>query len=142
MAELMVLEQAAEFPLLFTDVAKEKLVAALKDEPAGTFVRVKISGGGCKGFNRLLEFDTVLDPEEDLETIITTINDQHTVLGSEPYGEPGATEQTAKVVVDHMSALYLKGTTLDFVMEKFKEGFSFVGGASTSTCGCGASVAY
>ena len=138
MSELKVV---VDFPMTFTEKAKERLLDALKDEPEGTFVRIKISGGGCSGFQRLLEFDTTFDAEEDIEATLVFTQDQHTVLGSEPYSMIEAVEKKIRVVVDSMSALYLKGTTLDFITEKFKEGFSFSGNEKT-TCGCGASVSY
>lgn len=138
------LKLALDFPMTFTEIAKEKLVAALKDEPEGTFVRVSLKGGGCAGFLQSLDFDTNFDPEEDIESTIVFTNDQHTVLGSEPYTLEEATTQTIRVVCDYASAAYLKGTKLDYVMEKFKEGFSFISppGAIQKTCGCGASVSY
>lgn len=144
MSELVVLEDKAEFPMTFTQIAKEKLAEALKGEPEGTFVRVGLKGGGCAGFLQELTFDTRFDPEDDIEASIVVLNDQHTVLGSEPYTMVEATQQQIWVVCDYASAAYLKGTVLDYVMEKFKEGFKFNSpqGAISKTCGCGASVTY
>jgi iron-sulfur cluster assembly protein len=130
------------FPLNFTDIAKERLASALADEPDGTFVRIHVEGGGCAGWKQLLKFDQDFDPEEDIETSFSVENDHYSILGSEPYSIKEATLKTVKVVVDSFSALYLKDTTLDFVSEKFKEGFSFVGGQKTKTCACGSSVGY
>lgn len=118
----------SEFPLVITPTATAKLVAALASDPdvndGKHFVRVSVSGGGCSGFRQLLSFSDDFDPEEDIRT---TVKDG---------------EKTADVVVDTFSSLYLEGTTLDYVSEKFEEGFKFVGGQAKKTCGCGASVSY
>lgn len=133
----------SDFPLTFTELAKEKLATALKDEPEGTFVRAQVAGGGCSGFTQTLSFDTKFDAEEDLETTIDFFDETHNVLTNEPYAHQ-VEPRRIRVVCDSFSALYLKGTELDFVMEKFKEGFKFVAplGAISKTCGCGASVSY
>lgn len=117
------------FPLTLTETAREKLIYALKNDKDLTdkhFVRVGLKGGGCSGFIQELDFDDSLDPEEDLETTF------------EVSGEK------ARLVVDVMSAAYLKGTVLDYVKEGFKEGFKFIDtlGKVKKTCGCGASVSY
>jgi iron-sulfur cluster assembly protein len=45
----------------------------------------------------------------------------------------------AKFVVDAKSALFLKGTTLDYVNALMGGGFKFVNPNATGTCGCGES---
>jgi iron-sulfur cluster assembly protein len=44
-----------------------------------------------------------------------------------------------RVIVDEKSALYLAGTTLDFVDTLQESGFKMQNPNATSTCGCGES---
>ena len=46
-----------------------------------------------------------------------------------------------KVILDEKSALYLVGTTLDFVDTLQESGFKIQNPNATSTCGCGDSFA-
>lgn len=112
-----------DFPLQFTDIAKQKLIDALLTEPAGTFIRVSVQGGGCEGFRQTLDFDMDFDPEEDIDILL---NDN----------------PQARIVADTFSTLYLQGTILDYVAESMKEGFSFQGGQAKKSCACGSSVSY
>jgi iron-sulfur cluster assembly protein len=83
---------------------------------AGAVVRIGVQGGGCSGLSYNLTFDTkVSEYDEVIEA------------------------DGVKFVVDTKSALFLKGTTLDYVTALMGGGFKFVNPNAKSTCGCGES---
>ncbi len=79
-------------------------------------LRLKVVGGGCSGLRYELSFDD-------------EVSEADTTLES---GE-------VKVIVDEKSALYLVGTTLDFVDGLQESGFKMVNPNARNTCGCGES---
>ncbi len=81
-------------------------------------LRMKVVGGGCSGLQYELSFDDQLG---ELDTQI----------------EAGG----ARVVVDEKSALYLAGSTLDFVDSLQESGFKIENPNANNTCGCGQSFA-
>ncbi len=99
-----------------TDSAAEKVGALLKKESDGSFLRVGISGGGCNGLSYKMKFV----PNARKGDILV------------PYGAVG-------VIVDSKSALYLKGTQLDYSDALISGGFKFSNPNATSSCSCGES---
>jgi iron-sulfur cluster assembly protein len=101
-----------------TDTAAERIRALLeKDGKQDTHgLRMKVVGGGCSGLRYELAFD---DQIRDVDTQV----------------EAGG----VRVIVDEKSALYLVGTTLDFVDSLNETGFKMVNPNAKSTCGCGES---
>lgn len=79
-------------------------------------LRLRVIGGGCSGLRYELTFD---DEFGDADTTV----------------EAGR----VRVVVDEKSALYLVGTTLDFVDTLQESGFKMVNPNAQNTCGCGES---
>lgn len=79
-------------------------------------LRVGVKGGGCSGFNYLLDL---------------TENQKE---GDEVMEQHGVT-----VICDPKSLLYLRGTTVDFKDELMGRGFVFDNPNATSSCGCGSS---
>ncbi len=79
-------------------------------------LRLKVVGGGCSGLRYELSFD------DDVSEADTTLES----------GE-------VKLIVDEKSALYLAGTTLDFVDSLQESGFKMVNPNARNTCGCGES---
>ena len=79
-------------------------------------LRLKVVGGGCSGLRYELLFD---DARRDGDTEVRN-------------GE-------VRVVVDEKSALYLMGTTLDFVDTLQETGFKMRNPNARNTCGCGES---
>lgn len=86
------------------------------EETAG--LRVAVRGGGCSGFEYALDFET-----EARET-------------DHVYQQGDLT-----VFVDPLSARYLKGTTIDYVMGAQGAGFKFQNPNAVGSCGCGSSFA-
>jgi iron-sulfur cluster assembly accessory protein len=84
------------------------------DETDG--MRVAVMGGGCSGFQYALDFDK----------------------------EPRETDQVLdydglRVFVDPVSARYLRGTVIDYVLGMQGAGFKFNNPNAVGSCGCGSS---
>ena len=99
-----------------TGSAAEKIKTLLTREPEDTILRVKISGGGCNGLSYKLDF-----------------------VHSFRRGDIVVESSGAQVVVDSKSALYLRGTTLDYSHALVGGGFKFENPNATSSCSCGES---
>ena len=103
-----------------TEVAAERIQELLeKDGKAETHgLRMKVVGGGCSGLRYELAFDDEIT-DRDNEVMRNGV----------------------KIIVDEKSALYLVGTTLDFVDTLNESGFKIVNPNAKNTCGCGESFA-
>ncbi len=107
-----------EAPLVsLTDRAVEKVryFASQMPESAGKPLRIFVQGGGCSGFQYGFTFD---DRRED---------------------DAQFTFQEIQVVVDPQSAMYLKGSTVDYIEDFRGAGFSVTNPNATGGCGCGKS---
>jgi iron-sulfur cluster assembly protein len=95
-----------------------EMEAAGQIEP-GTklYLRVRVQGGGCSGFQNKLDLDTKYDEKLDHKF--------------EFYG--------VDVVVDKRSMLYLAGAVVDYHVDLNKKGFTIHNPNAKSTCGCGSS---
>ena len=85
--------------------------------PEKIYLRMRVVGGGCSGFQHKLDLDPAFNPKLDEEF------DFH--------GVP--------VVVDKRSLMYLENATVDFHDDLNKRGFSITNPSAKSTCGCGSS---
>jgi len=92
--------------------AKKRLVARGTPEAA---VRLGVRGGGCSGFNYVIEFSD--DPPRAKDTV----NELDGV----------------KFYVDKKSLIYLAGSTLDYEQTLMFQGFRFKNPQEASRCGCG-----
>ncbi len=105
--------------LILTERAAQEVKTILEQQkldPANTFLRMGVKGGGCSGFTYALDLtESKSDLDEEFEV--------HGV----------------KVVCDSKSYLYLNGTTLDFKDEIMGRGFVFNNPNATTSCGCGSS---
>lgn len=79
-------------------------------------LRMKVVGGGCSGLQYQLGFDE-------------RIGDADEVVDS----------GGVRVIVDEKSALYLAGSTLDYVDTLQESGFKITNPNAKSSCGCGQS---
>lgn len=104
-------------PVLFTASAVDAVAKALKEEgETGDFLRVSVVGGGCSGYQYGLDFDK-----------------------EERMGDIAMDFGGVKVVVDPVSAGYLRGTVVDYVTGLHGTGFQFKNPNAKRTCGCGSS---
>ena len=92
--------------------AKKRLIARGTPDAA---VRLGVRGGGCSGFNYVIEFSD--DPPRAKDTV------------SELDG--------VKFYVDKKSLIYLAGSTLDYEHTLMFQGFRFKNPQEASRCGCG-----
>ncbi len=93
-----------------------KVRALRQRESAGDFLRIAISGGGCNGLSYKLKFA----PEPRRGDIVVRFDD-------------------VTVLVDSKSALYLKGTVLDYSSQLVAGGFKFSNPNAKASCSCGES---
>ena len=111
-------QTALEQPLIFTDAAAHKVRELIAEENNPNLkLRVYISGGGCSGFQYGLMI------EENGEG-----------AGDQVYESNGV-----KLLVDPISARYLRGAEVDFVDNVTGGGFTIKNPNAKSTCGCGSS---
>ena len=96
-------------------VKEAKRLMAVQGTP-GLVVRIGVQGGGCSGLSYNLNFDTKTSEYDEVIEV-----------------------DGVKLVVDAKSAIFLKGTTLDYVTALMGGGFKFINPNATSTCGCGES---
>ena len=102
--------------ILLTESAGKKALALIAREKQGSYLRVAISGGGCNGLSYKLRFA----PEPRKGDILVRTA-----------GVP--------VLVDSKTALYLKGTHLDFSTAMIAGGFKFSNPNAKASCSCGES---
>ena len=84
-------------------------------EIKGDNLRLRVSGGGCSGLTYGMSLDNnVGDDDISFEA------------------SPGL-----KIIIDPISAKYLKGSSVDYVESIEESGFKIQNPNVTSTCGCG-----
>ena len=93
-----------------------KITELLRREDKGTYLRIKISGGGCNGLSYKMKF---VDQGKDNDILV------------ESSGQ--------SVLVDSKTALYLRGTTLDYSNKLVGGGFKFSNPNAKASCSCGES---
>jgi len=98
-----------------TESASQEIKSLLDKEPGKSGLRLEVRGGGCSGMSYGLSFD---NPQENDHVI-------------EAHG--------VKVFIDQKSAIYLKGTMLDFEGGLQGRGFAIKNPNSKGSCGCGQS---
>ena len=99
-----------------TPAAGAKVNALVARESQGSLLRIAISGGGCNGLSYKIKFI----PEPKRGDIVVRTGG-------------------AVVVVDSKSALYLKGTHLDYSSAMVAGGFKFSNPNAKASCSCGES---
>lgn len=100
-----------------TDNAAEqikKLLAARSKPAIG--IKIKVKTGGCSGLTYHIEYADQLEKYDEI-----------------------VNEQEITVVIEAKACMYLMGTTMDYVIEKMKEGFVFINPNEKGRCGCGES---
>lgn len=102
--------------VLLTSAAGAKVNALIEREKQGGYLRVAISGGGCNGLSYKMKF--VPEPKRG-DILVSTGG--------------------AKVLVDSKSALYLKGTHVDYSSAMVAGGFKFSNPNAKASCSCGES---
>jgi iron-sulfur cluster assembly protein len=110
-------------PVALTEKAAAKVKQIIADEqakgsaPEKIYLRVRVVGGGCSGFQHKLDLDPNVNPKLD---------DIYEIHG-------------VSVVVDKRSSMYLGGVQVDYHDELTRSGFSVSNPNAKTTCGCGSS---
>lgn len=99
-----------------TPPAGAKVAALIAREQAGDYLRIAITGGGCNGLSYKMKFVPALRRGDILVRSA---------------GVP--------VAVDPKTALYLKGTLLDYSAKMVAGGFKFSNPNAKASCSCGES---
>jgi iron-sulfur cluster assembly protein len=81
-------------------------------------VRVGVENGGCAGMSYTMDYAETAQPFEEV-----------------------VEDKGVKVFIDPKAIMFLIGTEMDFVQEKFGARFVFNNPNQTAACGCGESVA-
>ena len=105
-------------PVTLTPKAVE-MVKITRDQEgidASTDCAIAVRGGGCSGFEYALDFE------------------------KEPRDNDWVYEQSGLTIfVDAVSARYLEGTSIDYILGMAGAGFKFNNPKAAGTCGCGSS---
>ncbi len=111
---------AVEHPVLLTEKAVTMIKITRDQEgiDAAFGLRIAVRGGGCSGFEYSLDFEN--EPRD---------TDQQYQQGD------------VDIFVDPISARYLAGTEIDYVLGTTGAGFKFNNPNAVGTCGCGSSFA-
>jgi iron-sulfur cluster assembly accessory protein len=111
-------EAATAVPVVMTDSATKRIAEILKNEPAGSVLRIGVDGGGCSGFQYTYNLTQDREPQD---------------LVLERAG--------AIIVIDPISLDFLKGCEIDFIDNLMGRMFKVNNPAATASCGCGSSFA-
>ncbi len=99
-----------------TPPAGLKVLALIDREKQGEFLRIAITGGGCNGLSYKMKF-----------------------VPSPKTGDILVRTAEVPVLVDSKTALYLKGTVLDYSSAMVAGGFKFSNPNAKASCSCGES---
>ncbi len=99
-----------------TEPAGGKVLTLIAREKQGGLLRIAITGGGCNGLSYKMKF--VPEPRK---------------------GDILVQSAGVPVVVDAKTALYLKGTVLDYSNKLIAGGFKFSNPNAKASCSCGES---
>ena len=99
-----------------TLAAAQKLTQLMDREKKGGFLRIRITGGGCNGLSYKMKF-----------------------VGQDKTGDIGVLSEGIRLLVDSKTALYLRGTTLEFSDNLVAGGFKFSNPNAKASCSCGES---
>jgi iron-sulfur cluster assembly protein len=110
-------QETETFPITMTEKALAQVKRLLtKDAREDAFLRVGVKGGGCSGLEYVLKIDTKRTAY-DIEQVVDGV----------------------KIVCDAKSAVYLRGTVLEYTGNLIGGGFKFENPNAGRSCGCGTS---
>ena len=103
--------------LSVTDKAADRIKFLLSKRDKESFgIRVNVKSGGCSGLSYKIEY---ADSKNQFEELVS--------------------EKGVNILIDPKAIMYLIGSEMDFVEEKFKSGFVFKNPNEKGKCGCGES---
>ncbi len=100
-----------------TDAAADRAKALIgqTDKPV-LGLRVGVSSKGCNGMSYVVEY---AETESKMEEVVE--------------------DKGVKIFIDPMAVMFVLGSTMDYVEDKFHSGFVFDNPNETGRCGCGES---
>ena len=98
------------------NAAKQIKYLLQKRDKESLGIRVNIKSGGCSGFKYVVEYADQTNPFEEI-----------------------VKDKDISVFIDPKAIMYLIGSKMDFVEERFKSGFVFINPNEKESCGCGKS---
>ena len=104
-----------------TPAALQELKRVATEEGVGLCIRIAMHGGGCNGFT--VDMSYTNHPSDEDHDECFTLDD-------------------IEFIVDHKSAIFLKGASLDFGGGLLQRGFKWAFPKSTGGCGCGVSFTF
>ncbi|HEY5079306.1 MAG TPA: iron-sulfur cluster assembly accessory protein [Opitutaceae bacterium] len=110
------IREGGESLVRLTESAGAKARILFAREKQGEFLRIAITGGGCNGLSYKLKF--AVEPKRG-DILVRTSG--------------------VAVLVDARTALYLKGTVLDYSTQLIAGGFKFTNPNAKASCSCGES---
>ena len=105
--------------ILDNELSRTHNVLEQKLNKENAYLRIGVKGGGCSGFNYVLDLNDKDKVNEEDELIFS--------------------EKEVKIICDEKSHLYIDGVTIDYIDAVIGQGFVFNNPNATSTCGCGSS---
>ena len=99
-----------------TVAASTKIFQLIEREGSGDFLRIRITWGGSNGLSYKMKF--VPEPKE---------------------GDIYVLSESVKILVDSKTALYLRGTLLEYSDKLVAGGFKFSNPNAKASCSCGES---
>ena len=109
--------------ILITERAKSEINRIVEEQKNDNnndkkqYLRVRVVGGGCSGFQYKLTMDEEVNEKLDEFYEINEIS----------------------VIIDKRSMMYINGATIDYLDDMNERGFKVVNPIAKSTCGCGSS---
>ena len=105
-------------PVKLSDSAAARLLEIMEDaEGKYQGVRVGVTKGGCAGMSYTMDYAESANPLDEVME-----------------------DKGVKIFIDPKAIMFLIGTEMDFVKEKFGSRFVFNNPNQTAACGCGESV--
>jgi iron-sulfur cluster assembly accessory protein len=111
-------EAAIAESVVMTESAAKRISEILKNEPAGSVLRIGVDGGGCSGF----QYNYNLTQDREADDLVLE-------------------RAGAIIVIDPISLDFLKGCEIDFIDNLMGRMFKVNNPAATASCGCGSSFA-
>jgi len=102
--------------ITLTEIAAEKMQAALDNRKKGIGMRIGVRTTGCSGMAYILEFADVVH-EGDVEV-------EHSGI---------------TLIISKKDLVYLEGMQVDYQKKGLNEGFEFINPNESARCGCGES---
>jgi len=109
--------------ILITERAKSEIKRIVEEQKNDNnndkkqYLRVRVVGGGCSGFQYKLTIDEEINDKLDESYEINEVG----------------------VIIDKRSVMYINGATIDYLDDMNERGFKVVNPSAKSTCGCGSS---